>query len=90
MADRLKSMEIIKVIDQLIGSTTAVGESNYDRDIDNNLKKLIDLIDWALEGVADSAKTRHRYEGSMRDVGERAYSALCEWKDWIDATINLD
>lgn len=84
------SREIIKVVDQLVGPTTTVGSSAFDKEIDKNLKNLIDLVNWALDGIADSARTRHCSEESMRITGERAFSALCEWKDWIEATINLD
>lgn len=84
------SREIIYIVDKLIGTTTAVGDSASDEIIDKNLRNLIDIVNWALDGIADSAKTRHRWEASMRNTGERAFSALCEWKDWIDATINLD
>lgn len=90
MTDKFKSQEIIKLVDKLIGPTTAVGDSTADEIIDKNLRNLIDLVNWALDGIADSAKTRHRFEASMRNTGERAFSALCEWKDWIEATINLD
>lgn len=90
MPDNLNSREIIKVVDCMIGSTTAVGDSAMDKIIDNNLRNLIDLVNWALDGIAESARTRHRFETSMRITGERAFSALCEWKDWIEAMINLD
>lgn len=90
MPDNLNSREIIKVVDCMIGSTTAVGDSAMDKIIDNNLRNLIDLVNWALDGIADSARTRHRSEESMRITGERAFSALYEWKNWIEATINLD
>lgn len=90
MNRRFNSSENIYIVDKLIGPTTAVGDSASDEIIDNNLRNLIDLVNWALDGIADSAKTRHRFEASMRNTGERAFSALCEWKDWIDATINLD
>ena len=90
MTDKFNSQEIIKLVDKLIGPTTAIGDSALDKTIDNNLRNLIDLVNWALDGIADSARTRHRSEESMRITGERAFSALCEWKDWIEETINLD
>lgn len=84
------SREIIKVVNKLIGPTTAIDHSTADKIIDNNLRNLIDLVNWALDGIADSARTRHRSEESMRITGERAFSALCEWKEWIDEKIKLD
>ena len=86
----MTSKEIIKVVDKLIGMTTAIGESNADEKIDANLMKMIDLVNWLLDGIADSARTRHRPEDSMRRTGERAFSAMCEWKDWLDTAINMD
>ena len=89
MMERLSTSEICKVVDTLIGPTTAVGDSCEDEAIEKNLKNAIDLVDWLLEGIADSARTRHRFEGSMRDIGQRAYTALCEWMDWLDTEINM-
>lgn len=80
--------EIIKLVDVLIGETTACGESNADERIDANLRKVIDLVDYLFGEVMWSAKTRHRCEGSMRQIGERAFSAMCEWKRWLDIAIN--
>lgn len=86
----MTSKEIIKVVDKFIGTTTAIGESNADEEIDENLRKMIDLTNYLLDGIADSARTRHRPEYSMRRTGERAFSAMCKWKDWLDTAINMD
>ncbi len=87
---KLDSSAIISVLDSLLGDITAVGEANKDERVMKNLKTAIDIVDWLLDGIADSAKTRHRFESSMRVVGETAFSAMCEWKDWLEDTINLD
>lgn len=87
---KMKSCEIIKLVDLMIGPTTAVGESNIDNEIEKNIKNAIDIVNWLLDGIAESAKTRHRPEYSMRNIGERAFSAMCEWKDWLDNIINMD
>ena len=86
--NRLSSQEIIKVTNALIGKTTAVGDSRADEMIMKNLKVAIDLTNWLLDGIADSARTRHNYNDSMRNVGETAFSSMCEWKDFIETTIN--
>ena len=88
MNDRFTSQEITKVLDALIGRTTAVGDSAIDHEIEENLKTLIDVVNWCLDGIADSADTRHNYQGSMRDIGERAFSAMCEWQEWLKAQID--
>jgi len=87
---KLNSNTIISVVDSLLGDITPVGESNRDEIVMKNLKTAIDIVNWLLDGIADSAKTRHRYERSMRVIGERAFSAMCEWKNWLEDTINLD
>ena len=89
MTDRFTSREITKVLGKLIGGTTAVGDSAIDREIEENLKTLIDVINWCMDGLADSASTRHNYQGSMRDVGERAFSAMCEYRDWLNEQIEV-
>lgn len=87
---KMTSEEIIKLVNELIGETTACGESHADKEIDANLRKMIDLINYLLGGIVDSARTRHRPEYSMRRTGERAFSALCEWEHWLGTAINMD
>ena len=82
---RFESNEIIKLLDCLIGKTEAIGETNADEQIEKNLMTLIDVTNWCIDGVAQSSETRHRLEASMRRVGERAFAALCEWADWLNA-----
>lgn len=77
------SEEITKIIDALVGNTFPEGDSAIDPKREENLKKLIDVINWCLDGVYDAARVRKSPYGSMRKVGERAYASLLEWKDWI-------
>ena len=86
----MTSHEIIKLLTCLLGGTEAIGDSAYDEVVKENLKKLIDITNWCLDGISQSAETRHRYESSMRDVGETAFSALCEYKEWIEERIERD
>ena len=83
MANKLTENEIIKLLDNLIGPTEAYGDSAVDEKILFNLKTLIDVTNWCLEGVKQSAGTSHRLEDSMRRIGETAMSALLEWEEWI-------
>ena len=52
MSNRFKSYEITKLLETLIGGTTAVGDSAVDHEIEENLKKLIDVINWCFDGLA--------------------------------------
>lgn len=86
----MDSNEIIKLLNILIGGTEAVGDSSIDTIIEANLKTLIDVTNWCLDGVAQSSETRHRFEGSMRNIGERAFSALDEWRMWLQERVDLE
>ena len=86
----MNDKEIIKLLEILIGNTEAVGDSAVDDKIDSNLKTLIDIANWCMDGVSQSASTRHRPEYSMRKVGERAFSALCEWEEWLKERIQAE
>lgn len=80
---KLNSAEIIKLLDILIGGTEAIGETNYDEKALENLKTLIDVTNWCLDGVMQSSETIHKPEHSMNHVGFIAQCALQEWHDWI-------
>ena len=83
----MNDREIIKLLEILIGTTEAVGDSAVDDKIESNLKTLIDVTNWCLDGIHHSSWTRHRVEGSMRDVGERAFASLVEFRDWLNEVI---
>jgi hypothetical protein len=87
---KLNSGEIIKVLDNLIGETTAVGDFVTDTVIDYNLRNLIDITNWCLDGIAQSAVTRHSFNNSMRQIGERAFSALVEYRDFANSIVEPD
>ncbi len=83
--ERLKSNEITKVLDVLIGEVEAVGESNADERRLENLKTLIDVTDWCLDGLQFAMFSgQGRDELSMRIIGHTAQSALDEYKTWLN------
>ena len=81
--EKLDSGEIIKLLENLIGRTEAVGDTLTDERIEDNLMTLIDVANWCIDGVAQSSETKNRTESSMRRIGERAFGALLEWKEWL-------
>ncbi len=86
----MNASEIIKLLDILIGGTEAVGDSATDKKVEENLMKLIDVTNWCIDGIAQSAETRHKPEYSMREIGERAFSALDEIRNWLQERIEAD
>ena len=86
----MNDKEIIKLLEILIGQTEAIGDPAVDDKIESNLKTLIDVANWCMDSVSKSASTRNRPEYSMREVGERAFSALCEWEEWLKERIQAE
>lgn len=82
------SKEITKLLGILIGGTEPIGETNYDLKVMRNLKKLIDVTNWCLDGMSFARDYIHSYEGSMHDVGFTAQCALQEWKEWIGEVLD--
>ena len=88
LADRLKmrkfeTNEILKLLDVMVGSTEPVADSAIDEKVNDNLMVLIDVINWCLDGVYDAARHRKSDYASQREIGERAYSAILEWEEWL-------
>lgn len=88
MADKLNDHEIIKLLENLIGPVEACGDSNADEKAMKNLKTLIDVTNWCLDGVYQAAWTKNRIEWSMKEIGETAFSAMCEWGEWLTERMN--
>ena len=80
--------EIEKLLEALIGNTEPVADSAIDDEINENLMLLIDTVNWCLDGVYDAARHRKSPYGSQSAVGERAYAAMLEWKDWLENVEN--
>lgn len=81
---KLNSDEIIKLLDALVGSTEPVGETNYDSQVYENFKTVVDICDWCLDRVLLARQYIGRPEWSMHEVGFKAQGCLQEWKEWLD------
>ena len=83
MNNRLTANEITRLLNALIGHVIPVAESDADREINENLMTMIDVVNWLLGYIYDAASCRKSPYGSARDVGERAYAALLDWEKWL-------
>lgn len=83
MSREFDTREITKLLNLLVGDTEPVADSALDHQIEDNVKVLIDVVNWCLDGLYDTARHRKSDYGSQRDVGERAYAALLEWEEWL-------
>lgn len=87
MTRKFSSSEIIKILDALIGTTTAVGETRADERTLDNLRTLIDVTNWCIDGIYQSSETMGRPEWSMHQIGYIANCSLAEFRDWLQEAL---
>ena len=84
MSRTFETNEITKLLDTLIGKVEAVGETNEDNRRLDNLKTLIDVTNWCLDGLQFAMASGYgRPEWSMAEISLTAYRALDEYGKWI-------
>ena len=84
MKRMFETSEITKLLDVLIGKTEAVGETNEDERRLENLKVLIDVTNWCLDGLQFAMASGYgRVEYSMAEISYTAQCALDEYGRWI-------
>ena len=84
MTRMFETREITKLLDVLIGKTEAVGETNEDERRLDNLKTLIDVTNWCLDGLQFAMASGYgRAEYSMAEISYTAQCALDEYGRWI-------
>lgn len=88
MGERMAASEIIRLLDILIGTTTAYGSTEMDDIIFENLQALEEITEWCLDGIQLAAKDWNRPEASMRRIGTEAKNELIYEKDWITRTLD--
>lgn len=81
--EKMTSREICKLLEIVVGETEPIADSAIDPVREENLKTLIDIGDWVLDGLLYVAEHRKDPYYSSRKVGERAYATMLEWKDWL-------
>ena len=89
MARLFESKEIIKLLDTTVGKTEAVGDSIADEHRLDNLKTLIDVTNWCMDGLQYAMDSGlGRPEASMHEIGFTAQCALDEYREWIDGLLS--
>lgn len=80
---KMTSREICKLLEIVVGETEPIADSAIDDVREENLKTLIDIGEWVLDGLLYAAGHRKDPYYSSQKVGERAYEAMLVWKDWL-------
>lgn len=81
--ERMTSKEICKLLEIVVGETEPIADSAIDPVREENLKTLIDIGDWVLDGLLYTAEHRKDPYYSSQAIGERAYATMLEWKEWL-------
>lgn len=82
--DNLSATEIIRLLERLIGTTEAVGDTYADEKAMRNLETLIDVTLWCIDGIYQSSETADRPEDSMHRIGFKAKCTLDDLRMWIN------
>ena len=89
MSRMFETKEITKLLNVMIGDVEAVGETNEDNRRLDNLKTLIDVTDWCLDGLQFAMASGYgRPEYSMAEISYTAQCALDEYGRWITDTLD--
>lgn len=89
MSRMFETKEITKLLNVLIGDVEAVGETNEDNRRLDNLKTLIDVTNWCLDGLEFAMASGYgRPEWSMAEISYTAQCALDEYGKWIDEVLD--
>ena len=86
---KFNGTDIVCLIDALVGDTVPIGETNADNKRLDNLKTLIDVCNWCLDGVWEVAEVEG-YEYSVKKAKMTAMGALMEWNEWLKEVIGND
>lgn len=81
--EKMTSREICRLLEIVVGKAEPIADSAIDDEREENLKTLIDIGDWVLDGLLYVAEHRKDPYYSSQKVGERAYATMLEWKDWL-------
>lgn len=88
MSRMFETGEITKVLNVMIGNVEAVGETNEDNRRLDNLKTLIDVTNWCLDGLEYAMASGYgRPEYSMAEISYTAQRALDEYGTWISEVL---
>jgi len=77
-------IELIELVDKIIGTYTAHGDSGVDHEAEEHLKEVGKLLYWVLHKLAYNAERKNSYEGTVADIGKESYEILMECKEIIE------
>lgn len=85
-AKQLSGSEICRLLDVLIGKNEPVGSTHIDHARLINLKNLIEVTNWCLDGVLRSACSQGT-EYSVAENREMAIKAINTWYEWTQTVV---
>lgn len=82
--ERRNLMDIYEIVKKLIGNIEPCGDSQIDEEHYKNLIEHIYLVDDLIESIVFVSKYKDSDEGSVRELGVRAYTELMELRDGLN------
>jgi len=77
-------IELTELVDRMIGTYTAHGDSGIDHKAMENLDEVKKLVYHILQKLVDNANQRDSYEGSVADIGKKSYDILIECGEYVN------
>ena len=84
---KLKSNDINEVIDALIGQVEPLGDSRWDRDRLQNLRKLEEVADRVIDTILLLIPYHTSYEDSVSEIGKEALKWAEFWKEELSGEL---
>lgn len=81
-------MELLEIVNKLIGKIEPIGESNTDADRLSNLGDQIQLTDDLIYQIVQVSENKTRHEHSMKKAGESAHKWLEETHKYLSEILS--
>lgn len=74
-------MEMVQIVNKLVGQITATGDSSRDGERLSNLIVMCNLVEDLIEEIHFSARDKDSYESSVKQIGQYADKFLNNLKE---------
>jgi len=79
-----KFTEYSSLLDNLVGDTSAHGESNADANSLENIDSLQEIGTWVMQRLYRNLRYENNHQGSMRDIYKKSVETIKELLGWFD------
>jgi hypothetical protein len=80
----MKQIDLFEMLKMIEGNITPIGETNYDRDAEDNLDDWFEFLRRIVRHMISVAKNPRQDLASVRAVSNKAKNILVRIRDYID------